>query len=92
MFLVSMFLFLSGSFSLLMNRKHILLIMLSLEFMYLGVMVNVFIICGISKFFLVLIIFMIVVVCEAGMGLSVLVLSVYFYGSDKIRMMNLLSC
>nr|AIZ58617.1 NADH dehydrogenase subunit 4L [Ornithodoros moubata]UYB78479.1 NADH dehydrogenase subunit 4L [Ornithodoros moubata] len=92
MFLVSMFLFFSGGFSLLMNRKHILLIMLSLEFMYLGAMVNVFIICGISKFFLILIVFMIVVVCEAGLGLSVLVLSVYFYGSDKTRMMNLLSC
>nr|YP_010550086.1 NADH dehydrogenase subunit 4L [Ornithodoros phacochoerus]AIZ58643.1 NADH dehydrogenase subunit 4L [Ornithodoros phacochoerus]UYL27154.1 NADH dehydrogenase subunit 4L [Ornithodoros phacochoerus] len=92
MFLVSMFMFLSGGFSLLMNRSHILLVMLSLEFMYLGVMINVFMVCGISKFFLLLIVFMIVVVCEAGMGLSVLVLSVYFYGSDSFRMMSLLSC
>nr|NP_996548.1 NADH dehydrogenase subunit 4L [Ornithodoros porcinus]AIZ58630.1 NADH dehydrogenase subunit 4L [Ornithodoros porcinus]BAD12478.1 NADH dehydrogenase 4L [Ornithodoros porcinus] len=92
MFLVSMFMFFSGGLSLLMNRKHVLLVMLGLEFMYLGVMINIFFVCGVSKVFLLLIVFMVVVVCEAGMGLSILVLSVYFYGSDSISMISLLSC
>nr|AIZ58681.1 NADH dehydrogenase subunit 4L [Ornithodoros pavimentosus]AIZ58694.1 NADH dehydrogenase subunit 4L [Ornithodoros pavimentosus] len=92
MFILSMFFVLSGGLSVVMNRKHVLLMMLSLEFMYLGVLVSIIFTCGVTEFFLMMLVFMIVVVCEAGLGLSVLVLSVYFHGNDKLQAISLLSC
>nr|YP_010535619.1 NADH dehydrogenase subunit 4L [Ornithodoros noorsveldensis]AIZ58707.1 NADH dehydrogenase subunit 4L [Ornithodoros noorsveldensis]AIZ58720.1 NADH dehydrogenase subunit 4L [Ornithodoros noorsveldensis]UYB78492.1 NADH dehydrogenase subunit 4L [Ornithodoros noorsveldensis] len=92
MLMVGMFFLMSGSLSMMVNRSHVLMLMLSLEFMYLGVMVGIIVTCGVSEFYLMMLIFMIVVVCEAGLGLSILVLSVYFYGNDKLQILNLLGC
>nr|YP_009480315.1 NADH dehydrogenase subunit 4L [Ornithodoros savignyi]AIZ58733.1 NADH dehydrogenase subunit 4L [Ornithodoros savignyi]AIZ58746.1 NADH dehydrogenase subunit 4L [Ornithodoros savignyi] len=91
MMLSAIFVF-SGGFSMLMNRSHVLLMMLSLEMMYLGVMVEIVVVCGMGDFFLMLLVFMVMVVCEASLGLSILVLSVYFYGSDSFQVINLLGC
>nr|UYB78583.1 NADH dehydrogenase subunit 4L [Alectorobius rietcorreai] len=84
--------FLGGFVSILMNRKHILILLLCLEFMYLGVLYCMLVGMGFVNFNLNLVVFMFFVVCEAGLGLSILVGSVFFYGNDKVGSMILLKC
>nr|YP_010934988.1 NADH dehydrogenase subunit 4L [Ornithodoros improvisus]WKW52636.1 NADH dehydrogenase subunit 4L [Ornithodoros improvisus] len=89
---VGLFIYAFGLMSIFLNRKHILILLLCLEFMYLGVLFNIFMLANFDDFFVNVIIFMILVVCEAGMGLCILVASVYYYGNDKLKSMILLNC
>nr|YP_010535541.1 NADH dehydrogenase subunit 4L [Alectorobius fonsecai]UYB78310.1 NADH dehydrogenase subunit 4L [Alectorobius fonsecai]UYL27219.1 NADH dehydrogenase subunit 4L [Alectorobius fonsecai] len=84
--------FFSGLLSLVLNRKHILILLLCLEFMYLGILYCMLIYGGVIDLSLNLIVFMFFIVCEAGMGLAILVSSVFFYGNDKLGSMNLIKC
>nr|AIZ58513.1 NADH dehydrogenase subunit 4L [Alectorobius capensis]AIZ58526.1 NADH dehydrogenase subunit 4L [Alectorobius capensis]AMX74141.1 NADH dehydrogenase subunit 4L [Alectorobius capensis]UYB78219.1 NADH dehydrogenase subunit 4L [Alectorobius capensis] len=90
--LVGGMIFLGGVVSILLNRKHVLILLLCLEFMYLGVMYCIFLGSGLMGEMLNLIMFMFLIVCEAGLGLSILVSSVYFYGSDKVESILILKC
>nr|YP_009000460.1 NADH dehydrogenase subunit 4L [Ornithodoros rostratus]AHF21674.1 NADH dehydrogenase subunit 4L [Ornithodoros rostratus] len=92
MLMVGILIYFSGLLSILFNRKHILILLLCLEYMYLGVLFNIFLLMCFYFYFVNIIMFLIFVVCEAGMGLSILVASVYFYGNDKISSMVLLKC
>nr|YP_010535567.1 NADH dehydrogenase subunit 4L [Alectorobius guaporensis]UYB78349.1 NADH dehydrogenase subunit 4L [Alectorobius guaporensis]UYB78362.1 NADH dehydrogenase subunit 4L [Alectorobius guaporensis] len=84
--------FLGGLLSILMSRKHILILLLCLEFMYLGILFYIFMNISLEWSGLNLIVFMFLIVCEAGLGLSILVSIVYYYGGDKIGLMTLLKC
>nr|YP_009000473.1 NADH dehydrogenase subunit 4L [Ornithodoros brasiliensis]AHF21687.1 NADH dehydrogenase subunit 4L [Ornithodoros brasiliensis]QZP40890.1 NADH dehydrogenase subunit 4L [Ornithodoros brasiliensis] len=92
MFLIGLLIYVSGFFSVLLDRKHILILLLCLEFMYLGVLFNIFVLESYDGIFVDIIMFMVFVVCEAGMGLSILVMSVYYYGNDKLDSLVLLKC
>nr|YP_010535710.1 NADH dehydrogenase subunit 4L [Ornithodoros tabajara]UYB78648.1 NADH dehydrogenase subunit 4L [Ornithodoros tabajara]UYB78661.1 NADH dehydrogenase subunit 4L [Ornithodoros tabajara] len=92
MSLVGGVIFLGSLLSILLNRSHILVVLLCLEFMYLGVLYCLFMGVGLMSNGLSLIMFMFFVVCEAGLGLSILVGSVFFYGNDKIDSLILLKC
>nr|YP_009537775.1 NADH dehydrogenase subunit 4L [Ornithodoros coriaceus]AYN59507.1 NADH dehydrogenase subunit 4L [Ornithodoros coriaceus] len=92
MLMVGTLVFVVGFLGILMNWKHLLIFLLCLEFMYLGVFFNMLVLMGFSLFFSNLLVFMIFVVCEAGLGLSVLVMGVYFYGNDSINSMSFLKC
>nr|YP_009000434.1 NADH dehydrogenase subunit 4L [Otobius megnini]AHF21635.1 NADH dehydrogenase subunit 4L [Otobius megnini]AIZ58591.1 NADH dehydrogenase subunit 4L [Otobius megnini]UYB78414.1 NADH dehydrogenase subunit 4L [Otobius megnini] len=81
-----------GLLGFLMNWKHILVMLLSLEFMYLGVLFSVFLLMSMQENFFNLLVFMVFVVCEAGMGLSVMILGVFFYGNDKFNSLVLMKC
>nr|YP_010321840.1 NADH dehydrogenase subunit 4L [Parasitus fimetorum]UKO33178.1 NADH dehydrogenase subunit 4L [Parasitus fimetorum] len=84
-------LFLSGLCSLVYNRKHMLALLLSLELMMLGVflvMMN-FVLASMVE---LIVFYLVLVVCEASLGLGVLVMSVYFYGSDQLSSFSILSC
>nr|AIZ58577.1 NADH dehydrogenase subunit 4L [Ornithodoros costalis] len=92
MLMVGMIMYMFGGFTLIINQSHILMVLLCLEFMYLGVLYTVVLLMSFSECFVSIIVFMILVVCEAGLGLSILVMSVFFYGNDKLSAISILKC
>nr|AYR05236.1 NADH dehydrogenase subunit 4L [Coleoptera sp. ACP-2013] len=83
--------FWSGVMSFLMNRKHLILMLLSLEFMivslYLGLMQYLYLM---NYEFFFLMIFLTMSVCESAMGLSILVLMMRVNGNDYFETFNIL--
>nr|YP_009730002.1 NADH dehydrogenase subunit 4L [Argopistes tsekooni]QHX99907.1 NADH dehydrogenase subunit 4L [Argopistes tsekooni] len=79
------FMFFMGAMSFILNRKHLLLMLLSLEFiviiMYLGLF-NFLINMNFEFFFSM--IFLTMSVCEGVLGLSILILLVRLYGNDYL--------
>nr|YP_009480289.1 NADH dehydrogenase subunit 4L [Argas walkerae]AIZ58500.1 NADH dehydrogenase subunit 4L [Argas walkerae] len=92
MMIVGMVSFMFGLLSFLMNHKHLLMLLLCFEFMYLCVFILLIMVVGMTGMLLNVVIFLIVIVCEASLGLSLLVLSVFFYGSDKLNSVFMLKC
>nr|YP_010535632.1 NADH dehydrogenase subunit 4L [Alectorobius peropteryx]UYB78505.1 NADH dehydrogenase subunit 4L [Alectorobius peropteryx]UYB78518.1 NADH dehydrogenase subunit 4L [Alectorobius peropteryx] len=84
--------FLGGVLSILMNRGHVLILLLCLEFMYLGIMFCIFVGMSVINFNINVILLMFFIVCEGGLGLSILVGAVYFYGNDKVSSVLLVKC
>nr|YP_010350315.1 NADH dehydrogenase subunit 4L [Ixodes australiensis]UOK09744.1 NADH dehydrogenase subunit 4L [Ixodes australiensis] len=88
---ISFFIYFIGMMTLLVNRNHVMIILLSFEFMYLGVLI-VMVMSIIFLNFVKVVLYLIMIVCEASLGLSMLVLMNYFYGNDKLLSMVLLKC
>ncbi|WP_136420424.1 NADH dehydrogenase subunit 4L [Herbaspirillum sp. ST 5-3] len=91
MVLFGIILFIFGIFSLVYNRKHMLALLLSLEIVMLGVFLILAIFVA-SSIVELIVFYFVLVVCEARLGLGVLVIGVYFYGSDELRGISLLRC
>lgn len=82
-----------GFLSLVMSRHHLLSMLLSLEFLMLGgYLVVIFSVGLIGLDTLVLFLYLFVVVCEASLGLGVLISLVKGFGGDTYRALNLLQC
>lgn len=92
MIMAGLFIFIFGLFSFLINHKHFLILLLCFEFMYLGIFVLLLVIIGLYEVYLNIVLYLIMIVCEARLGLSILVIGVYFYGNDKIGTFSLLKC
>nr|QLD96968.1 NADH dehydrogenase subunit 4L [Chiropterargas confusus] len=86
---VGVMIYLVGMTSMLMKRVHMLLMMLCLEFMNMGVLYSVYVNLSYKYYHINFISFLVFMVCEAGLGLSILVINVYFYGNDKISLLSL---
>nr|QYF09529.1 NADH dehydrogenase subunit 4L [Haemaphysalis kolonini] len=83
--------YLMGILALILNRYHMMLLLMSIEFMYLSLMIMLFY----NSFFLNIInifLFLVSIVCEAALGLSLLVSMSFFYGNELISSMNMLKC
>nr|ARH54152.1 NADH dehydrogenase subunit 4L [Bromius obscurus] len=82
-FLLFIFSYFSGLLSFLLKYKHLLLLLLSLEFMivslYLGIFLYLSFIC--YEYFFVMI-FLILSVTEGVLGLSILVMMIRSHGND----------
>nr|ALO76469.1 NADH deshydrogenase subunit 4L [Pseudocolaspis sp. PSE01] len=77
--------YLSGFFSFLLKYKHLLLLLLSLEFMILSLYYGIFLylsLIGYEYFFVM--IFLIMSVSEGVLGLSVLVMMIRSHGNDLL--------
>nr|AFP16926.1 NADH dehydrogenase subunit 4L [Ptinus rufipes] len=89
-FLFSLIFFV-GLISFGLNRKHLLLLLLSLEFLvitvYMG-MVNFLSFYNYEYFFLM--IFLTMAVCESALGLSILVSIIRTHGSDHLSVFSFL--
>nr|YP_010177451.1 NADH dehydrogenase subunit 4L [Stenopsyche tienmushanensis]QSQ87276.1 NADH dehydrogenase subunit 4L [Stenopsyche tienmushanensis]UDU84913.1 NADH dehydrogenase subunit 4L [Stenopsyche tienmushanensis] len=85
--------FVIGGISFISFRNFLLLMLLSLELMMLALMMIllIFIFMFKSEFYL-LILFMVMMVCEGVLGLSVLVMMMRIYGNDYFQSFNLLQC
>nr|ACM79554.1 NADH dehydrogenase subunit 4L [Onisimus nanseni] len=91
--IISVLIFLSGVVGLMFSRKHILNSLLSLELMSLGIyffIACVFMLLGGGMFYNLY--FLVFVVCEGVLGLSLLILLSFSYGSDQFKVISCLSC
>nr|YP_011036637.1 NADH dehydrogenase subunit 4L [Planaphrodes nigricans]WRK21241.1 NADH dehydrogenase subunit 4L [Planaphrodes nigricans] len=79
-------LFFFSLFSMIYVRKHILLCLMSLEFIVLSILflVMFFSMMYLSSFY-IYVFFMAFFVCEGVLGLSVLVLMIRFHGNDYLN-------
>nr|AND96461.1 NADH deshydrogenase subunit 4L [Onthophagus obscurior] len=87
----SLFMFFSGLISFVIKRKHLLLMLLSLEFIILSLFLNLFI--YLSFFFydyFFSMIFLTMSVCEGALGLGVLVSMIRTHGNDYFNTFSIL--
>nr|YP_010158039.1 NADH dehydrogenase subunit 4L [Physosmaragdina nigrifrons]QRG29986.1 NADH dehydrogenase subunit 4L [Physosmaragdina nigrifrons] len=87
--LVFMLMFLSGLISFSLLRSHLLSMLLSLEFLALSLYFGIFTylsLIGYEYFFGL--IYLTMSVCEASLGLAILVMMVRSYGNDYVLSLN----
>ncbi len=87
------FLFLSGVIVFIINCKHLLIILLSLEFIVLRLFFFLFIYLNFyeyESYFSIL--FLVFSVCEGALGLSLLIIIVRTHGNDYFNIFNVLQC
>uniref|UniRef100_A0AAU8L3P5 NADH-ubiquinone oxidoreductase chain 4L n=1 Tax=Cyphochilus crataceus TaxID=1453293 RepID=A0AAU8L3P5_9SCAR len=89
--LFSMLMYFSGLLSFCIKRKHLLLMLLSLEFVVLGLYFNLylFLMCFNFEFYFGMI-FLTMSVCEGALGLSILVSLIRTHGNDYFQTFNVL--
>nr|YP_010586130.1 NADH dehydrogenase subunit 4L [Diplectrona hexapetala (nom. nud.)]UZZ43866.1 NADH dehydrogenase subunit 4L [Diplectrona hexapetala (nom. nud.)] len=91
--LILMMVFFMGNIMFVSNRKHMLNMLLSLEFMMLALMILLVMgIMAMSNQMFMLMIFLVFVVCEGVLGLSVLVVMIRAYGMDYFQVFSSLKC
>nr|QPA36193.1 NADH dehydrogenase subunit 4L [Desmopachria sp. RRMO-2020]QPA36206.1 NADH dehydrogenase subunit 4L [Desmopachria sp. RRMO-2020]QPA36219.1 NADH dehydrogenase subunit 4L [Desmopachria sp. RRMO-2020]QPA36232.1 NADH dehydrogenase subunit 4L [Desmopachria sp. RRMO-2020] len=85
-----MFMFISGLFVFSLKRKHLLLMLLSMEFMILSLYMLLFINLSLySGEYYLSMMFLVFCVCESVLGLSILVSLIRTHGNDFLMSMNL---
>nr|QUB07198.1 NADH dehydrogenase subunit 4L [Syneta adamsi] len=90
-FLISVIMIISGLVSFLLMRKHLLLMLLSLEVIVISLYFNIFIYLSMMNYeYYFSMIFLTMSVCEGVLGLSILVLMIRTYGNDYILTFNFL--
>nr|QQV69867.1 NADH dehydrogenase subunit 4L [Opisthoteuthis sp. JN-2021] len=88
--LMSLFMYMSGLLILLFQWKHVLNMLLSFELMMLGVLMSFMFSWGVmgADYFLVMVL-VVFSVCEASLGLSLLVSMIRCHGNDYVKMLSL---
>lgn len=90
---LSLFIFIFGRIIFISNRKHLLIILLSLEFIVLSLFLILFIYLKIYNFEMFFsIIFLTFRVCEGALGLSILVSIIRTHGNNYFQSFNILLC
>nr|ALO70703.1 NADH deshydrogenase subunit 4L [Medon apicalis] len=86
-----MLMYFSGLLSFCLNRKHFLMLLLSLEFIVLSLYLNLFIYLNEFTYeYYFSMIFLTMSVCEGALGLSILVSMIRTHGNDYFNTFNLL--
>nr|QNE85684.1 NADH dehydrogenase subunit 4L [Phaonia tuguriorum] len=86
-------LFIMGVVIFVLNRKHLLSMLLSLEYIVLSLFFLLFIYLNMlscENFFMLM--FLVFSVCEGVLGLSVLVSMIRTHGNDYFQSLNILQC
>lgn len=91
MVILIIILYIIGVFSFIYNRNHCLSILLRIEIMMLRSF-NVIIIRVYRDFFEYVVYYLIFVVCEASLGLSILVLIRFYFGVDYLNAIFIRGC
>nr|AND96509.1 NADH deshydrogenase subunit 4L [Milichus apicalis] len=87
----SIILYFSGLISFTMKRKHLLLMLLSLEFIILSLFFNLFLYLSFFYYeYFLSMIFLTMSVCEGALGLGVLVSLIRTHGNDYYNTFNIL--
>lgn len=85
--------FLIGCFVFIYNQKHLLITLLRLEFIVLILFLFLFINLNINNMEIYfLIIFLVFIICEGVLGLSILVSIIRTHGNNYFQSFNLLIC
>nr|YP_003204873.1 NADH dehydrogenase subunit 4L [Rhopaea magnicornis]ACO92573.1 NADH dehydrogenase subunit 4L [Rhopaea magnicornis] len=88
---ISILMYFSGLFSFCIKRKHLLLMLLSLEFIVLSLYFNLYLFLVYFNFeFYFGMIFLTMSVCEGALGLSILVSMIRTHGNDYFQTFNIL--
>nr|YP_009019975.1 NADH dehydrogenase subunit 4L [Megaselia scalaris]AHJ91466.1 NADH dehydrogenase subunit 4L [Megaselia scalaris] len=86
-------LFLSGVYMFVSLRKHLLSMLLSLEFIMLSLFMFLFyFLVNYNSEMYVLMMFLIFMVCEGALGLSILVSMIRTHGNNYFQSFNILMC
>nr|AND96337.1 NADH deshydrogenase subunit 4L [Onitis alexis] len=87
----SVVMYFSGLFSFSLKRKHLLLMLLSLELIILSLFFNLFLYLSYMNYeYFFSMIFLTMSVCEGALGLSVLVSLIRTHGNDYFQTFNVL--
>nr|AND96363.1 NADH deshydrogenase subunit 4L [Bubas bubalus] len=87
----SMVMYFSGLFSFSIKRKHLLLMLLSLELIILSLFFNLFLYLSYMSYeYFFSMIFLTMSVCEGALGLSILVSLIRTHGNDYFQTFNVL--
>nr|WUV40953.1 NADH dehydrogenase subunit 4L [Dolichopus linearis] len=92
-YLVFVFMFMSGVIMFVLNRKHLLSMLLSLEYIVLslfGLLFMYLMVLGYQSFFTMM--FLTFSVCEGALGLSILVSLIRTHGNDYFQSFSVLQC
>nr|YP_010586078.1 NADH dehydrogenase subunit 4L [Brachycentrus kozlovi]UZZ43814.1 NADH dehydrogenase subunit 4L [Brachycentrus kozlovi] len=79
-----------GNFLFSLNRKHLLVILLSLELIMLIMFMFIYSYMLIMGSFYFMILFLILTVCEGVLGLSILIFMIRMCGNDYIQVFSLI--
>uniref|UniRef100_A0AAU6PC14 NADH-ubiquinone oxidoreductase chain 4L n=1 Tax=Tituria planata TaxID=3133672 RepID=A0AAU6PC14_9HEMI len=86
---VSLYMFFMSMNSLVISRKHMLMSLLSLEFMMMSLLMKITLYCLMMKYSLFMLLFMMTfLVCEGVLGLSILVNMIRCQGNDLLNTMT----
>nr|AGW06707.1 NADH dehydrogenase subunit 4L [Ixodes ricinus]AGW06811.1 NADH dehydrogenase subunit 4L [Ixodes ricinus] len=88
---MSIFMYLVGLMTFLKNRFYLMMMLLSFEFMYLSMFMLINCMVLIDSYLLTLV-YLTMIVAEAGLGLSLMVIMSFFYGNDQVTSMFMLKC
>nr|AIY61681.1 NADH dehydrogenase subunit 4L [Serritermes serrifer] len=87
------FIFICGAWSFSSNRKHLLVALLSLEFLVLILYLSMyFYFCSFNNVLFFVVYFLVFSVCEGSLGLSILVSMIRSHGNDYFSSYNVLQC
>nr|YP_010554733.1 NADH dehydrogenase subunit 4L [Arctopsyche spinescens]UYO79366.1 NADH dehydrogenase subunit 4L [Arctopsyche spinescens] len=90
---IMLILFILSNLLISLNRKHLLSLLLSLEFIMLILMLFMVVyFSNIQNEYYFLMVFMVMMVCEGVLGISILVLMVRFYGNDYFQLFSVMEC
>nr|AYW52100.1 NADH dehydrogenase subunit 4L [Anthribidae sp. 6 ACP-2013] len=90
-FYISMFMFMSGIMVFSFQRKHFLVVLLSLEFLVISIFLMMSMnLSLLNNEFFFLMLFLTMSVCEGALGLSILVSLIRAFGNDNILMFFIL--
>nr|QFI35725.1 NADH dehydrogenase subunit 4L [Cressida cressida] len=91
MMLVVMVMYLLGNIIFVSKYKHLLIVLLSLEFIVLSIYFFMMILFNFIEYEMyMMVIFLLFSVCEGALGLSILVSMIRTYGNDFFQSFNLL--
>nr|YP_010292359.1 NADH dehydrogenase subunit 4L [Heniocha dyops]ULO26097.1 NADH dehydrogenase subunit 4L [Heniocha dyops] len=89
--LVAFIMFVIGNLIFVSKNKHLLIVLLSLEFIVLSIFFIMLLLLSFMEYDMyMLMIFLVFSVCEGGLGLSILVLMIRTHGNDYYQSFNLL--
>nr|YP_010602056.1 NADH dehydrogenase subunit 4L [Ocellarnaca fuscotessellata]WAM61685.1 NADH dehydrogenase subunit 4L [Ocellarnaca fuscotessellata] len=90
---VMVFMFISGMYVFCSKRKHLLAVLLSLEFMVLVMFLMLFMFLNMFNYELFFsMVFLVFSVCEGALGLSILVSMIRTHGNDFFQSFVILQC
>nr|WIL79922.1 NADH dehydrogenase subunit 4L [Pieleus irregularis] len=88
---IFIFMFIMGALSFTIKRKHLLMMLLSLEFMVLSLFMGLFFFFNLMMYeYYFSLIFLTFSVCEGALGLSLLVSMIRSHGNDYFQTFNIL--
>lgn len=88
---LAIFIYLVGLISFLKNRFYLMIMLLSFEFIYLRMFILINCIILMDTYLLTLV-YLTIIVAEAGLGLRLIVIISFFYGNDQVSSMFILKC